>query len=126
MNQKEFKAALAELEKTNEPLATEISNQLAAANQAVESANAENERLTAELESANQAVEDLKSELDEMPESKLKVPGTVKIGGSTYRFKDGFVKTRWNGEVVKSEDLLKNKEAMAHLVKIAYGGIEKV
>jgi hypothetical protein len=53
------------------------------------------------------------------------VPGVFKSeAGNSYRFIKGHTKTRWNGEVVESTDLLKNEEAMQHLVDINYGGLE--
>ena len=65
------------------------------------------------------------------PASKLITEGTfVKGSGKTkktYKFKDGFVKTRArNGEVIKSSEALKDDELMNHLIGIGYAGLELV
>jgi chromosome segregation ATPase len=71
-------------------------------------------------------IKDLEARLDKRPKNLKLVEGTAKVGGKTFRFKEGFVKTRYKGQVVASADLLEDKEAMEYLVKIGYGGLEEV
>lgn len=55
----------------------------------------------------------------------LTIPGTVEIDEKEYRFVSGYKETRnLKGEIIPSEDALKDIELMTHLVKIGYAGVE--
>lgn len=85
--------------------------------------------LEAELVSKNELIESLKETVASFEQSGAKnrtVKGTITIDKVKYGFVDGYVKTRLaNGELISSEEALKDKELMAHLVKIGYAGVER-
>lgn len=150
MNKTEFDKKIVVIGKDDKEFAQAIKDKLAA----LELSEKSVVDLTEKLEAANKLAADTQTQLDEAlkaaealeatiaekdteiaaltdqlgkrPENPRLVKGTAKVEGKTYKFKEGFVKTRWKGEVVKSEDLLQDKEAMQYLVKIGYGGLEEV
>ena len=83
--------------------------------------------LTAERDAAVAKSEELQKHLDDAPVDN-RVPGTATVGKTKYKFKDGFkiVKCKFNDKAITMEatEALKNKELMAHLVKIGFGGLE--
>jgi len=103
----------------------------------LEGAQAEIKRLNAEAKTATETIatltaenEELKALAEKNPNAALVVKGTAKVGGKTYRFKDGYTRTRnvtaRPAVLIASEDALKDAKLMKHLVTIGYGGIEEV
>lgn len=86
---------------------------------------------SAELEALKAKNAELEALKEKNPAAKLVTEGTFKIPSGknkgTYRFKDGFVKTRTkNGDLISSADALEDKELMIHLISIGYAGLELV
>lgn len=106
----------------------EAVNALEAAKAASSPADVEKiEALTAERDEAVEKTIELQKQLDAAPVNN-RIPGTIKIDGKKWKFKDGFkeftLKLDGKMQKVKAVDCLKSEEIMAHLVDIKFGGIE--
>jgi C4-type Zn-finger protein len=117
-----------------EALKSNHAAELEASQKVAEAAQKEVEELTTELGLIKEKhAKELDEAKDQVRKFTKSVPGTYKSKDHnvTIRFKDGHVKTRVKGELVLSEDLIKNKggkhtEFLDHLIEIGYGGIEEV